>query len=221
MTGQKKDTDTFQDEGKMMGEEIVLPDEGSLEIVSEEVLFESAKSNPKQVLITDVELKNMQKELMEYKEKYLRVLADGENARKRMQKESQEKIKYAVENVIVDFLHPLDNLENALKFAQNMSEEVKNWAFGFQMILTQFKDLLTENGVQPIESVGSQFDPHRHEAVETAESDKYPNGTVLEEYVRGYKIGDRTIRPARVKVAKAPGDNESPLDSSELDEPNI
>lgn len=184
------------------------PDEDNLEEhpgvekPNEKESFESAKSHPKQVTITDTELRHLQKELLEYKDKYLRLLADIENSRKRMQKERQEMTKFALENLIIDFLRPLDNFENALKFSQNMSEEVKNWAFGFQMILSQFKDILVENGVQPIDSLGSLFDPHNHEAVETAESDK-PSGTILEEYVKGYKMGDRTIRPARVKVAKA------------------
>jgi len=164
--------------------------------------FESAAVNPKQVNITDVELRNMQKELIEYKDKYLRLLADVENTRKRMQKERQELTKYAIENVIITFLHPLDNMENALKFAQDMSEEVRNWAFGFQMIMTQFKDVLAENGVYPFESIGTKFDPHCHEAIEMVESEEKPPGIILEEYVRGYKMGDRTIRPARVKVTK-------------------
>lgn len=168
----------------------------------EEQPFESAPT-PKQVTITDVELRNLQKEMLEYKDKYLRLLADVDNTRKRMQKERQDLTKYAVESMIVDFLQPLDNLENALKFAQDMSEEVKNWAFGFQMILSQFKDILTENGVAPIESLGAQFDPHLHEAVETVETAEKPPGIIVEEYVRGYKMGDRTIRPARVKVTKS------------------
>ncbi len=164
--------------------------------------IEASASQPKQVTVTDVELKHLQREMMEYKDKYLRLLADAENTRKRMQKERQEFTKYAVENVIVDFLYPIDNLENALKFAQQMSDEVKHWAFGFQMILTQFKDVLTNNGVIPFESQGMKFDPHAHEAVEIVETTTQPPGTIMEEYVRGYKIGDRTIRPARVKVAK-------------------
>jgi molecular chaperone GrpE len=139
---------------------------------------------------------------MEYKDKYLRLLADAENARKRMQKEKHELTRYAVENLIVDFLHPLDNLENALRFAQEMSDEVKNWAFGFQMILTQFKDILTQQGVTTIESKGQVFDPHLHEAIEMIETSEQSPGTIIEESVRGYKMGDRTIRPARVKVAK-------------------
>lgn len=164
--------------------------------------FESASVNPKQITITDVELRNLQKELMEYKDKYLRLLADVENTRKRMQKERQDLTKYAIENVIIAFLRPMDNMENALKFAQEMSDEVKNWAFGFQMIMTQFKDVLAENGVYPFESIGTKFDPHSHEAIEMVESEEKPPGLVLEEYVRGYKMGDRTIRPARVKVTK-------------------
>ncbi len=163
----------------------------------------SASTHPKQVMRTDDELKEIQKELMEYKDKYLRVLAESENARKRLQKEKQEMTRYAIENVIAEFLHPLDNLEKALSMAQNMSDDVKNWAFGFQMILSQFKDVLAANGVVAIESVGSHFDPHMHEAVEMVESDVQEPGTVIEESMRGYKMGERTIRAARVKVVKA------------------
>lgn len=165
--------------------------------------FESAASKPKQVLVTDEELKGMQKELMDYKDKYLRLLADAENARKRLQKEKQEISRYAIESIIVDFLHPLDNFENALRFAQDMSDEVKNWAYGFQMILAQFKDVLNQNGIIAIDSLGKPFNAHDHEAVEMIETAEQPPGTIIEECVRGYKIGDRTIRAARVKVAKS------------------
>ena len=171
--------------------------------------FESATVNPKQVTVTDEELRSLQREIMEYKDKYLRLLADAENARKRLQKERQEITRYAIENIVVDFLHPIDNLENALRFAQDMSEEVRNWAIGFQMILTQFKDILAQNGVVSFDSIGRPFDPHLHEAIEMVASDD-PPGTVIEVCVRGYKMGDRTIRPARVKVAKT---NEKPADA--------
>lgn len=167
--------------------------------------FESAPSHPKQILMTDEELKSLQKELLEYKDKYLRLLADAENARKRLQKERQEMTRYAIEGLIVDFLRPLDNFENALRFAQEMSDEVKNWAFGFQMILAQFKDVLAQNGITPIDSLGKSFNPHDHEAIEMVESAEQSPGTIIEENVRGYKMGDRTIRAARVKVAKLKG----------------
>jgi molecular chaperone GrpE len=172
------------------------------ETTSKEEGLEAPSHKLKIVQISDEELKGMQKELVEYKDKYLRLLADAENSRKRLQKEKQEISRYAIEGLIADFLHPLDNLENALKFAQDMSEEVKNWAYGFQMILTQFKDVLAQNGVFPIESLGKQFNPHDHEAVEMIETKEEPPGTIIEECVRGYRMGDRTIRAARVKVAK-------------------
>lgn len=168
----------------------------------EEEAFESASIKPKQVLVTDEELKALQKEILEYKDKYLRLLADSDNARKRLQKERQEISRYAVEQLVVDFLRPIDNFENALRFAQEMSDDVRNWAFGFQMILAQFKDVLSQNGITLIDSLGKKFNPHEQEAVEMVETTDQPPGTIIEEFVPGYKMGDRTIRAARVKVTK-------------------
>lgn len=166
-------------------------------------LSEEAIRTPKTVTITDVELEHLKSELAEYKDKYLRVLAESENARKRLQKEKQETVQYAKQNVIIDFLSPIDHMENALKFTQQMSDDVKHWALGFQMILSQFKDALSDNGVVPFESEGRHFDPHRHEAVEAIPSDEVSPGMVVEESLRGYLMGDKVIRPARVKVSKA------------------
>lgn len=144
----------------------------------------------------------LQKELQECKDKYIRLLADAENTRKRMQKEKQDMIRFSTENVISDFLTPMDNLENALHFAGQASEETANWAKGFQMILGQFKDVLANNGITPFVSTGAFFDPHHHEAVEIEISDTLEPGLILQEYVKGYKSKDRIIRPARVKVIK-------------------
>jgi molecular chaperone GrpE len=144
----------------------------------------------------------IQRELQECKDKYLRLLAEAENTRKRLQKEKQDMMRFAIENVIAEFLTPMDNLENALKFTQNMSQETLNWARGFEMILGQFKDILNNHGISSFHSEGSPFDPHMHEAVEIEETDSCEEGTVLHEYMKGYKSGHRTIRPARVKVAK-------------------
>ena len=138
----------------------------------------------------------------DYKDKYLRLLAESENMRKRMQKERQEMTRFAIENVLADVITPMDNLENALTAATNMSPEIKNWAYGFQMILGQFKDVLQEHGVTAFKSEGEFFNPHKHEAVESEESETAAPGTILQEYVKGYQCGDRIIRVARVKVAK-------------------
>jgi molecular chaperone GrpE len=95
-------------------------------------------------------------------------------------------------------------MENALKFVETMSEEVRNWAMGFQMILGQFKEVLHTNGITPFASEGMRFDPSRHHAIETEESEDIPEGTILKEFVKGYTSKERTVRPARVKVAIAP-----------------
>ena len=116
----------------------------------------------------------------------------------------QELTKYAIENVLGEFFHPIDSFEKALHFAENMSEEIRNWAAGFEMILSQFKQVLLNHGIEEYHSIDKPFDPHFHEAVEMIETEEYEPGIVVEEYVRGYKAGDRAIRVARVKVAKTP-----------------
>ncbi len=149
-------------------------------------------------------MQQLEEELSEYKDKYLRLLAETENTRKRMQKERQEMTRFAVENVITEILAPIDSMENALKFTEQLSDELRNWAQGFQMILGQFKDVLSNHGVIPFHSEGMQFDPHLHYAIEIEETEEKPEGTIIQEFVKGYKSGDRTVRPARVKVAKPP-----------------
>jgi molecular chaperone GrpE len=163
-------------------------------------MTEEQTPEPEPVQIDETEaLKN---EMQDYKDKYLRALAESDNMRKRLQKEKQEMTSYAISQIVTAFLGPIDHMENALKYTQQMSEEVKHWSLGFQMILTQLKDVLSDQGVQAFESVGQAFDPHLHEAVETETREGINPGIVIEEFVRGYKMGERIIRPARVKVAK-------------------
>jgi molecular chaperone GrpE len=157
--------------------------------------------SPQMATISEEDLIQIKKEVSEYKDKYIRQLAEMENMRKRLQKERQEMVQYSVQNVIIDFLNPIDHFENALKFAEQASEDVKHWALGFQMILSQFKDVLANNGVSSFQSVGTLFDPNLHEAVEMVVSNDYLPGTVVSESVKGYKMGGKTIRPARVTVA--------------------
>lgn len=135
--------------------------------------------------------------------KYLRTLAELENTRQRMQKEKTESINFAIENTILDFLPLIDNFENALSFAKESSQEVKNWATGFQMILTQMKDILHNYGIVAFHSIGNSFDPHYHEAMEIIETNDHPDGFIIEEFAKGYKSKNRIIRPAKVKVTKS------------------
>jgi molecular chaperone GrpE len=138
----------------------------------------------------------------DFKDKYFRLLAEMENTRKRMQKEKHEMTRFAIENVIAEVLTPIDTFESALGFTEQMSEETRNWSKGFAMILSQFKDILSNHNIVAFHSMGEMFDPHQHEAVEVEETDDHPEGTILKEFLKGYKSGDRIIRAARVKVAR-------------------
>jgi len=140
----------------------------------------------------------------DWKDKYYRAIAEMENMRKRMQKERYDVAKFGVENAIAEFIPAIDNFENALRFAEGAGGEVKTWATGFEMILAGFKEVLHNHGVVSFHSTGNTFDPAFHEAVEIVETTDSPDGAVLHEFTKGYKSGTRTIRPARVKVAKHP-----------------
>lgn len=160
-------------------------------------------------------LQELQKQLDELKDKYLRSLAESENARKRLAKEKQDMLRFGVENAIGEFLPAIDNFENACRFSDSAKEEIKNWALGFQMILSQFKEVLHNHGIVAFHSEGNLFDPTYHDAVELVETTDQPEGTILHEFTKGYKSASRTIRPARVKVSRAPRTQESA--SEELD----
>jgi molecular chaperone GrpE len=155
--------------------------------------------------------------LDDWKDKYIRTLAEMENMRKRMQKEKQEMVRFGVENAISEFLPAIDNFENALRFASSANGEVKSWAMGFEMILSQFKEMLHNHGIVSFHSEGNTFDAEVHEAVEVVETLDHPDGIVLHEFTKGYKSASRTIRPARVKVAKHPRKAEAlhPLEAEE------
>jgi len=141
-------------------------------------------------------------EAVDFKDKYLRALAEMENTKKRLMHERTELIAYSVSNIAEEMLGPIDSLENALAFTDNLSEEMKNWAIGFKMILNQFKSGLENHGIISYESKGKPFDPTYHEAIEMVETDTCKEGTVIEELMKGYKHDKRVIRVAKVKVAK-------------------
>jgi molecular chaperone GrpE len=164
---------------------------------------QEAAPAPAQQLVED-ELTHAKKEASEYKDKYLRALAEIENTRKRLSKEKLESQSFAVQNIVADLLQPIDHFEQALKHAESANKEIAHWAFGFEMILNQLRSVLTDHGVVPYESKGMIFDPHLHEAVETEERADVAEGTIIEEFQKGYKLAGRTIRAARVKVATRP-----------------
>jgi len=149
-------------------------------------------------------LMNALNEVKEYKDKYLRALAEIENSRKRLTREKLDSQAIAIQGVISDFLEPLDHMEQALKHASLLVGDVQVWAQGFQMILQQFYQVLESYDVTSFSSVGMLFDPHLHEAIEVEERADVQEGIILHEFKKGYKMGSKTVRPAKVRVAQMP-----------------
>jgi molecular chaperone GrpE len=149
------------------------------------------------------QIANKDKEVAELKDKYLRALADTENIRKRMRQQSEDTVRLQRENLLRDLLPITDNLERAVEAARGGGNG-KPIVEGVEMVLRSLLDFLRTNGVIPRESVGRPFDPQFHEAVDHVESGEHPPNTVISEFHRGYQVGERVLRPARVAVAKAP-----------------
>jgi molecular chaperone GrpE len=143
----------------------------------------------------------------EFKDLLLRKSAEFENYRRRNEKERRELAEFANADLLRDILPLLDNLERALGSAsetQNAGDPaaaLDAYRAGVDLIRRQFLELLRKKGVTPIEAHGADFDPHLHQAVTRESSDAHREGEVMEELQRGYKLGDRLLRPAMVKVA--------------------
>jgi molecular chaperone GrpE len=146
-------------------------------------------------------LADKDRELAELKDKYLRALADSENARKRIRQQADESIRLQRENLLRDLLPIVDNLERAVDAARGGGNG-KPIVEGVEMVLRSMLEFLKGHGVTPLGAVGQPFDPTRHEAVDHVESGEHAPNTVVDEFHRGYLIGDRVLRPARVSVAK-------------------
>ena len=165
-----------------------------------------------ELIASRAELKRLQAALSEAQEGIARRQADFENYRKRIERERSESHNRVVADVARKLLPVVDNLGRALDAEKTVesseSKEFRHFLHGVQLISKQLNDVLESLGIQPIASVGERFDPHIHEAVVTEPSDKYEPDTVTEELARGYRIGDRLLRPAMVKVAARGADDE-------------
>jgi molecular chaperone GrpE len=148
------------------------------------------------------------KELAELKDRYLRALAENENARKRIRQQSEESVRLQRENLLRELLPVVDNLERAVDAARGGGNG-KPIVEGVEMVLRSLLDFLKAQGVTQLTSIGQPFDPQRHEAVDQIESSRHPPNTVVNEFHRGYQIGDRLLRPARVAVAKGASESKN------------
>ncbi|MED0686636.1 nucleotide exchange factor GrpE [Anoxybacillus ayderensis] len=141
----------------------------------------------------------LEAKLAEIENRFLRLHADFDNYRRRVRLDMEAAEKYRAQSLVSDLLPILDNFERALQ-VQVEDEKAKSLLQGMEMVYRSLVEALKKEGVEVIESVGKPFDPHVHQAVMQVDDQNYEPNTVVEEFQKGYKLKDRVIRPAMVKV---------------------
>ncbi|HEX8746100.1 MAG TPA: nucleotide exchange factor GrpE [Pyrinomonadaceae bacterium] len=158
-----------------------------------------------ELVATRSELKRVEAERADLYERLVRRQAEFDNYRKRVERERGETYNRMLGDVAGKLLPVLDNLRRALdaeaSLKANESEEFRHFLNGVELIYKQLNDVLEGLGVEPVAAIGQPFDPHVHEAVVTEQTEEFEPDTVIQELVRGYRLGDKLLRPAVVKVA--------------------
>jgi len=150
------------------------------------------------------EIENAKQEASKNWDLYLRERADLENARKRHQRDREEAIRFANDRLLKEMIPVLDNLERAVGHAEQGEDDNQGLLEGVNMTISQFRKVLEDFGVKPINALGADFDPNLHQAMGQVESEDQAPNTVVSEFQKGYLLNDRLLRPSLVMVAKAP-----------------
>lgn len=164
-----------------------LPDDGDAQATSE--------SGPNDRIAA------LERERDDFKDRLARSLADAENARKRQQRELLDSRQYAISQFARDLLEAVDNMERALDGIPP-DQKGSPIAAGVMMVADLMLKALKKHGVEPVEALGKSFDPNVHNAIAEDPTDEVAPGTITAEWQRGYRIGDRLLRPAMVRVAR-------------------
>lgn len=147
----------------------------------------------------DEEIQQLKKDVQENEEKYLRLYAEFENYKRRIQKENQTMRAYKSQDVLNDILPTLDNIERALQI-DGEDEQFKALKKGVEMVHESLLNALSNNGLEKIETEGQAFDPNVHQAVVQDDNPDFESGQITQELQSGYKLKDRVLRPSMVKV---------------------
>jgi len=152
-------------------------------------------------------INDLKHKLKECEDKLLRSLAENDNLRKRHEKETEDNLKYATKNFAFSLLPVTDNFQRAIQsIPDDVSEKdklLKNLVIGIQAVEKELDDVFLKNGINKFDSLDQKFNPELHQAVSKVNNDK-PEGTIVEEFQRGYMIGDRLLRAAMVVVSMGP-----------------
>lgn len=146
----------------------------------------------------ETQLAQAKQEAGENWNKYLRERAEMDNFRKRQERLSADRVAYEKKTLLHKVLEVMDNVERGLVYQETMDKQALQHTL--RMLLWQLSEVLRGEGLSPVPSLGEVFNPRVHDAIEAVESEQ-PEGTVVEEVLKGYKLGDETLRPARVKVS--------------------
>jgi len=150
----------------------------------------------------ETKIAELESDLAEAKDRRLRLAADFDNFKKRTRQEQLESIQHASADLIGRLLPALDDLHKALDHKPKGVDEA--WVKGLELGVRKLDEALSAHGLEAIEAVGARFDPKLHEAIGSEESAEHPEDTITSELRRGYRIRDRVVRPALVKVARPP-----------------
>jgi molecular chaperone GrpE len=156
---------------------------------------------PPQAATREDELARLQRERDDLYDRLLRKTAEFDNYRKRIERDRRERMEWAAADLLSEILAVLDDFERALK--TDAPPEAQPYRTGVELIHRQLSELVRKRGATPIEALGADFDPSVHQAVSYEETPGAREGEVVAEFAKGYKLGDRLLRPALVKVAKA------------------
>ena len=187
-----KNEDVIKDENKEAVSEENLTEEETAEEASEEV--QDKKENDKE--------SKLQEEYDKLNQQYIRLAADFDNYRKRQEQERENLIKFGAESVLKKMLEVLDNFERGEKALESVEdcEKVKE---SFNLVHKQVIETLAKLGLEEINAIGEEFDPNFHEAVMQTPTSEHPEHTIINELQKGYKMGDKVLRPTLVNVATA------------------
>lgn len=192
--------DNKGDSENVMTEEIKETEQENQEIVEE---TENKEENVQEEIVeekTESEADKLKMALENLNNQYLRLAADFENYRKRQAQEREALLKYGAEECMKKVLEVVDNFDRALTMVDKI-EDLDKMKETFQVLNKQLMDSLTKLGLEQIKSVGEQFDPNIHEAVMQTPTEEHPEDTVINELQKGYKLGEKVLRPAMVAVA--------------------
>ncbi len=201
---EKKSKQEQQPEVKTTGEEVLQAQTEGAEEKPAQKSEQEKILEQKELEIAQLkeQLATAQGEVASLKDQMLRDRADMENYRKRLIRDKEDSIKFANENLIKDLLQPLDDFSRALEAAESTKDYAKVHD-GVMMVSSQLFSVLQKNwGLEKIDSVGKEFDPSEHEAYQVVVDDSLEHETVMEEYIVGYKLHGRVLRPSKVKVGK-------------------